>query len=228
VFPDVFVVTGRVRAGLGVVIPRTMTVVRQGGELVLINAMRLTADGEAALEKLGRPAHLLRLGANHGVDDAYCVARWGLALWAPPGAKDRGVAVTHALSAGATLPLADATLFAFERARADVPERAVVLGREGGLLVVCDSVQNWTRETFAECSFAARPMMKLLGFGPAQVGVVWKKQQEAGRGVSLRADYDRLLERPFRHLLMAHGEPLRDTARDAVAACVQRAYGPRA
>src|SRR5437879_3694797 len=84
VFPDVFVVRGRFKAGPGVHFDRNMTIVRTGKELVAINSVRLTDDGEAALGKLGKLTHVIRLGALHGMDDAYFVERFGATLWGPP------------------------------------------------------------------------------------------------------------------------------------------------
>src|SRR5688572_6827527 len=75
VFPDVFVVEGGFQFAPGVRITRNMTVVRQGDELTIINSVRLTPDGEAELEKLGRVKHVVRIGAFHGADDPYYVDR---------------------------------------------------------------------------------------------------------------------------------------------------------
>lgn len=68
-------------------ISRTMTVVRKAGELTVVNAVRLSDRGEAALARLGRVARVVRLGAFHGVDDEYYRRVHGAALWAPPAAK---------------------------------------------------------------------------------------------------------------------------------------------
>ena len=42
VFQNVFVVTGSFRFGPGLNITRNMTVVREGGELTIVNSVRLT------------------------------------------------------------------------------------------------------------------------------------------------------------------------------------------
>lgn len=220
VFPNVFVVTGDHRMQRGVTIPRNMIIVRVGSELILVNSIRLSPAGEAALEALGKPAHLLCIGPAHGVDDAWTVNRFKLARWVVPGASDRGLPVDHALTTDATLPIPGATLFAFETTLPDSPERALVLPQNDGILVTCDSVQNWTPATLAACSFGARLILRLNGFGgPAQIGVFWRKRQNVAR-----SDFQRLLALPFRHLLAGHGEALLNSAHADLAADVARVY----
>jgi hypothetical protein len=154
------------------------------------------------------------------------VQRYGLALWAPPGAPDRGVAVTHALTNEAHVPIDGARMFAFEHTLAHAPERALLLERDGGVMLACDCVQNWTDATFAQCSWPLRPMMRRMGFGPrGHIGPIWIKRHEAGAPRALRPDFARMLALPFKHLVTAHGEPVRDTARDDLRACFERVYG---
>jgi hypothetical protein len=69
VFPDLFFLRGSMRVGAGISITRNMVVVRQGGELTLVNSVRLNDEGEAELEKLGPVRHLVRLGFAHGADE---------------------------------------------------------------------------------------------------------------------------------------------------------------
>src|SRR5258706_6590039 len=174
VFPDVFVVKGRYKAGVGVHFERNMTLVRRGDELVAINSVRLTDAGEAELAKLGKVRHVVRIGAFHGADDPYFVERYGAQLWGPPGTKHR--------VAGKDLTPADKPLegevFVFERGM--MPEAAIILPVEGGVLVSCDSFQHWT--TLEHCSWLARRVMPRMGFGPAVIGGPWLKKMGAARG----------------------------------------------
>jgi hypothetical protein len=71
---------------------------------------------------------------------------------------------------------------------------------------VCDSYQNWT--TLANCSWLARRVMPIMGFGPTVIGKPWVKAM----GPAVRADFDRLATRPFTHLIPAHGTVLKDHA----------------
>ena len=53
IFPDVFTVHGSIRMAPGMRINRNMVVVRQNGELTIVNPVRLSAQEETALEALG-------------------------------------------------------------------------------------------------------------------------------------------------------------------------------
>lgn len=217
VFPDVFVVRGGFRIAPGLSITRNMTVVRQSGELVVLNSVRLTPEGEAALDRLGRVTHLVRLGAFHGADDPYYADRYRPTLWGPPGTKHKG-----GLTGGRELgpdacPVVGAEAFLFEKARR--PEAALLIAREGGVLVTCDSYQHWT--TFEGCSLLGRITMHVMGFGPTIVGGPWAREM----GPAVRDDFERLLALPFRHLVPGHGSVLRDTAQEGLRAAVVRRYG---
>lgn len=214
VFSDVWMVTGSFRFGPGLSIPRNMTVVREGARLVLFNSVRLSADGEAELAKLGQVTDVVRLGGFHGLDDPYLHERYGATMWAP--ANIRQARVPYRPLAEDASPLADGTPFLFRHGRD--PEAALVLARDGGILISCDAYQNWT--SFADCSFLARPMMRAMGFGPAIIGGPWAKRM----GPGVYEDFERLQTQPFRHLLPGHGAPLRDRARDELAGAMRRRF----
>lgn len=220
-FPGVFFVVGTNRthhAGVDIQTSRTMTVVREGGALTLLNTVRLDDDGLAALERLGQVRHVVRLGAFHGRDDPFYCDRYAATLWALPGVTHAdGRATARTLAPGGPCPLADGQVFAFASAR--VPEAAVLLAREGGILITCDAIQNWThvdRFFSPQCGelFAAQGLIR-----PANIPSTWRE--------ACRPDPDefaRLLALPFRHLISAHGEPLRDEAHARVAAGVAAAF----
>ncbi|MCB9737183.1 MAG: hypothetical protein H6745_31770 [Deltaproteobacteria bacterium] len=221
VFTDVFRVRGAVRMAPLVRIPRNMVVVRHGGELTLVNAVRLDPAGEAALDALGKVAHVVKIG-THGMDDPWYVHRYGARLWALPGARlAAGLAADATLAEGAPLPFPDARLFVFRLTRA--PEAALLVERDGGVLLTCDSVQHWTD------TVGASPVAKLathaMGFmKPAQIGPPWRKAMTPPGG-TLRPDFERLAELPFRHLVGGHGGVLRDVARERLRESITRVYG---
>lgn len=68
-------------------VARTMTVIRTGGAVTVVNAVRLGAAGEAALAAIGPVVRVVRLGAFHGVDDEYYRRVHGAALWAAAGTR---------------------------------------------------------------------------------------------------------------------------------------------
>jgi hypothetical protein len=224
VFDNVFFVTGGFRMGPGVVIARNMVVVRTGDELTLLNAIRLSDEGMAELDKLGRVKHVMRLGFFHGADDPYYFARypearsWSGKRMVPVHVEDDA---RMDIVEGGELPI-DAKAFRFHGG--DFDEAALVLPRDGGVLVTCDAVQNWT--STEGCNFLGGVMMKAMGFiEPAKVGPVWvKRMHPATKGKALHAEFERLASLEFQHLLSAHGTPLMNNARNLLRASVERAF----
>jgi hypothetical protein len=220
IFEDVFWVHGSMRMGPGFKINRNMVVLRQAGALTLVNAVRLSPEGEAALEALGKVKHVVCLGQFHGLDDRYYVDRFGAAFWCQEG-SDRypEPKPTQVLSEGTKLPVDGAELFVYRETL--LPECAILLRRHGGLLITCDSLQHWTDWSY--CSPLARLVMALLGFRRTTfIGPPWRKVMTP-KGGSLRADFDRLLELDFDHHIGAHGNPCRGGAHQLVEAAVERA-----
>jgi hypothetical protein len=212
--------------GTGMRIGRAMTVVRQDGELTLINAVRLDEARLGALEGLGQVRHILRTGHHHGSDDAFYVHRYGCEIWALPGTKlERGVTASHELGAAGPLPLEGARLFVFEASMtAGLPEAAVLLTGER-LLITTDALQNWERTD--GCSLLAALMVKLIFSGNAKPGPFWVKLvRKGGGGAQLVEDYRRLLKLDFDTLLTGHGQPLVGGARQKARASIERVFGP--
>ena len=214
IFPDVFLVTGTFRMGPLMAIPRNMTVVRHGGSLTVLNSVRLDAEGEASLDKLGKVEHVVRVGRFHGADDAYYVDRYKATLWAPP--KIKGLTGARELAPGST-PIPGSTVFVFEKGKE--AEAAIVLDVDGGALVTCDSYQHWT--SFDGASFLGKIVLKLMGFGPTLIGGPWTKAM----GPGVREDFDRLLALPWKHLIPAHGAVLCDTAQDGLRKALVHRFG---
>ena len=203
IFPNVFFVTGGHRFGGPMKITKNMFIVRQGKELVVISTMRLSPEGEAELEKLGTVKHVVRIGGYHGADDPYYVHRFSPTFWSPP-KLDKVAKKDQTLEPGSS-PIDDADVFLFEGGK--FPEAAIILKREGGVLMTADAYQNWT--TTAGCSLPLRVMMPLMGFGPTVIGKPWLKAQ----GPGVRPDFDRLAERDFAHLFPGHGTVLKNDAK---------------
>ena len=216
VFEGVFFLRGTMRLGPGISITRNMVVVRQGGELVLVNSVRLTEAGEAELEKLGKVRHLVRLGFFHGADDAYYVHRYKPTFWAPKGQRHAaGFSPDRELRERES-PIDGSSVFAFQNGKE--PEAALLIEREGGMIVPCDAYQNWT--TFDGCSAVGKVMMRAMGFGPTLIGGPWTNKM----GRSVKKDFDVLVERDFRHLLPAHGEPIVGKAKEGLKAAIRHRF----
>lgn len=221
VFPDVFWLQGSVRMGPGVRIPRNMVVLRHEGALTIVDAVRLDDAGRAALEALGRVENVVRLGV-HGMDDAWAVQTFGAKTWARPGWPVGGRPPDHELVDGGPLPVPWLRLFVFHLTRE--PEVALIAQRDGGVLLTCDSVQHWPDTD--GCSLLAKGLTVAMGFSarPANIGPPWRKRMTP-QGGSLKADFERLLQEDFDHLIGGHGKPLIGGAKAALAATVAAVFG---
>jgi hypothetical protein len=208
VFPDVFHVTGTMRAeffGSMWQFNRNMTIVREGGRLTLINTVRLDDAGLAKLESLGTVANVVRIGDMHGVDDRFYVDRYDATFWALPGMRiGEGLTVDRTLTEGGEMPFASCSLFQFQTTQR--PECILRLDREGGIMIACDSLQNWVApdDLFDEETVAK---MKDIGFfTPTSLGLAWLQESQPKA-----EDFVRLKSVPFRHALVGHGSPARDS-----------------
>lgn len=220
VFPDVFFVTGTMRGeffGSMWQFSRNMTVVREDDRLSLLNAVRLDDAGLAALEALGEVANVVRIGSMHGHDDAFYVDRYKATFWAMPGMPGNGPRVDEELTEGGRLPFANASMFAFKTTK--LPECILRLDREGGIMLACDSLQNWVAadEFFLDETVAT--MTEMGFFTPANLGPAWMHVSAPKPD-----DFRRLKEVPFKHALCGHGVPLRDTAMEAYHATFARLF----
>ena len=221
IFEDAWVVSGSVVMAPLIRLTRNMVILRHGAELTLVNSVRLDDAGLAALDALGTVTHVIKIGL-HGMDDAFYVDRHGAKLWSLEGIPHaHGLQATGLLSPDITLPVPDLGVFVFEHTVK--PEAALLLHREGGLLITCDSVQNWT--TTDRCSPVAKVVTHAFGFlHPAQIGPPWRKKMTP-KGGTLRPDFERLAALPFKHLVGGHGTVLRDHAQERLQATIIRVYG---
>ena len=85
VFEDVWWAWGTTRFMPGMSFPRTMTIIRELGELTVIHPVMMPPAEQARIEALGPIKHIMRLGAFHGMDDPAYVKKYKPTTWAPPG-----------------------------------------------------------------------------------------------------------------------------------------------
>jgi hypothetical protein len=210
-FPDVFFVKGRVKLKsppMG--FSRAMTVVRNGQSLTIINSMRLSEEGMAALDELGKVEHVIRIASYHGMDDAFYKDRYDAKVWAMADSgygKGFDTKTREAdsyfqpdvwMQPSDELPLPNAKLFVYETA--SPREGLVLLEREGGILVAGDSLQNWRVDEYF--TFLAKIMMRVMGFiKPYNIGSGWLKGSNP-----TPADVRKVLELDFEHVLPVHGD----------------------
>lgn len=221
-FTEVFFVVGTNKThhdGEDLQTSRTMTVLREGGELTLVNTVRLTEPGLAELDALGRVRDVVRIGAFHGRDDPFYRDRYGARVWALP-----GVACEDGRPADATLDpdrslARGGEVFVFSSAA--FPEAAILLPQDGGILLTCDAVQNLPHvdSFFSKATgdaFLAQGRIRAANIPSTWIGACRPDV----------ADFRRLVSLPFRHLIAGHGEPLRDEARTLLERRVGEVFAP--
>jgi hypothetical protein len=158
----------------------------------------------------------------HGMDDDYYADRYQAKRWTVSSEEASGGTTSSVVLSDSTqLPMPRARVFLFRETI--LPEAAILLARDGGLLITCDSLQHWAPHRLM--SPAARIVTRLLGFQhPAQIGPPWSKRQTPP-GKSLRPDFERLLELPFKHLIGGHGGLLRNDGPARLRETIRRVYG---
>jgi hypothetical protein len=215
----VYAVRGGFKMGPGMRISRTMTVLEGDDGLVLLNAVRLSEEGEAELAKLGVVKHLVKLSDSHGVDEPYFVHRYQPQVWAMPEAKLRhGTSPARTLSG--TGPISNGKVLAFH-GTSGWAEVAYLVPHGGGTLVTCDALQHHVDQEHT--SFLARTLTPLMGFkGGLIVASMWRKLQKV-RGEQVRRAFAEVTERSFANLVTGHGPPIAGGADRLARAAVESA-----
>ncbi len=222
---DVFVVHGCVKPSAVVRFSRNMAIVRDKGELTLINPVRMNEAGLAELDKLGKVAHVMRLVPSHGMDDPFYVDRYDAEFWSfEDGTIYSEPKITQPLIEGGALPFSNAKLFVFkhlhqsEAAIVLQPSAEVAGGRDKGLLLTGDAVQSYA--SYPHTNWLARKVLPLMGFTKETIiPKMWLKMAVENRE-GIKDELKRLLELDFDQLLAAHGTFVEKNARTEV----QRAF----
>lgn len=205
VFKDVFFVSGTMKNeffGSMWQFSRNMTIVRENGKLTILNSVRLNDEGLAALDKLGKVVNVVRLGDMHGMDDPFYIDRYKATYWALPGMTVReGLKVDKELKENGEMPFADSTLFIFNTVKR--PECIIRLDREGGIMLACDSLQNWVEPDQFFDEETVSTMNKMNFFRTANLGPAWMYESKPAAN-----DFVRLKEIRFEHALCGHGYPI--------------------
>lgn len=144
----------------------------------------------------------------HGVDDPFYIDRYKASFWALPNMNvQEGLKIDKPLVTGGEMPFQDCELFEFNTVKR--PECILRLNREGGIMIACDSLQNWVEpdEFFDKETVAT--MSEMDFFKSANLGPAWMHVCEPQA-----ADFIRLKEVPFKHALCGHGTPLLNNAQE--------------
>jgi len=224
IFKNVFFVTGTNKtqhAGTHIQTSRNMVIIRHGSELTLINSVRLDTGGLKELDLMGEVKHIVRMGAFHGRDDAFYRAHYPSSLlWTLKGMTyENGLTCDRELAVGGAMPFPGCSVFVFQTSV--FPEGLLHVDRENGILISCDSIQNITNtdefySAETALAFQSQGLVK-----PANIAPIW-----LGATQTEGNDFHRLLKTfTFRHLITAHGEPMKDIAFEKVSETTQDVFG---
>ncbi|HCS26432.1 MAG TPA: hypothetical protein DIW43_03205 [Spongiibacteraceae bacterium] len=221
ILPDVFFVQGSYRFAIGFRFSRNMLVLRQGRELTVINPVRLNETEEQKLDALGTVRHVMRLGTFHGMDDPYYVDRYQATFWCQPGKGQYSVpAIDQELGALAQLPIEGLSCLPFTATKE--PECVLHLARDGGLLISCDSLQDWS--DYGQCTWLSKRVLPRMGFEKRLlVGPIWKKLFSTDNAM-LKQDFDKILALGCKHFVGAHGGYRLHDAGEHLEAAVTKAF----
>jgi glyoxylase-like metal-dependent hydrolase (beta-lactamase superfamily II) len=201
-------------------ISRAMTIIKNpnNDELTLINTVRLTEDGLAELDKLGKVTNIIRIAGFHGRDDGFYRDRYDAKIYAIKGqvytrklennVEQEGYLQPDVwLDANSTLPIENAKLKIIESS--SPTEGIIRLDTNGGILVTGDSLQN-TGAPDQYVNLPAKLLMKMMGFyKPYNVGPGWIKF-----GTPNTDEIKSILDLDFEHVLPGHGLPVIDDAKE--------------
>lgn len=220
IFPDVYLLRGSIRLGPAAHINRNMVVVKQGHELVIINAVRMDEHELTRLDALGKVTHVIRLGDFHGMDDQFYINRYHAKLWSQQGHVTYPQLVpSYLIETESYPPINDAEFFIYRHAH--YPEAAILL-KPHKLLITTDSIQYWSDWLYI--TPLARVASLFMGFRKGLlIGGPWLKRV-TGKGDSLKEDFEELLKLDFDSLIAAHGGLLKGDAKAQLGEVVQKTF----
>ncbi len=225
---------------------RTMTIVRSqnnlgGYDLTIINSIRLDEKGLAHLAELGQVKHVVRLGAFHGVDDAFYVQQFGAKYWVVDGMINaEGLESTPEILSPDNLPIPESALFTFNNLK--YPEAIMILTptkQRSGVAITVDAIQNHTSIFDIDNSPLVSFIIWKIGlYGAARLGPIWMRNQVPGtmpkadlRTQKIKArmsefftpQFERLLTNyDFDMLMPGHGWPILKDAKHAIKTSMAR------
>lgn len=221
VFPHIFYVTGTnitKHNNIEYQHSRNMIIIRDHERLSLINTVRLNNNGLAKLETLGKVDNVIRIGAFHGRDDAFYLDRYHAKLWALKGMQHNNNRPTDLLLApNEKMPFPACSIFIFQTSIH--PEGILHIDREGGILITCDSIKNWTKADKFFSAESAKSYAEQGSFGTATISPIWREACQVNP-----SDFMRLKSLKFQHLISAHGEPLINTAHEDLTQSIMQTY----
>ena len=219
-YPGVFFLHGSIKMGPGMRMNRNMVILQRGAEIILINPVRMSEEGLAALDLLGVVSKIVRLGDFHGLDDGFYLDRYKCEFWAQSGqATYKSPCPTREVNSGSAGPVAGSEFFIFESAQ--YPEAALLI-KEHKLLITTDSIQYYSGWSYF--SLFTKLVFRLLGFKIGlNIGGPWLRRVTP-KGKTLKGDFERLLALDFDAIVAAHGTLIKSGAKELLRDEVRRTF----
>jgi hypothetical protein len=191
-----------------------MVILQNGSELILLNPVRMSEEGLAALDLLGKVSQIIRLGDFHGLDDEFYLNRYKCEFWAQQGQETyKSPKPTKVIGSGTAGPIKNSEFFIFESAL--FPEAALLI-KEHKLLITTDSIQY--HSDWSYFSWLTKFAFKLLGFKKGlNIGGPWLKRVTP-KGKTLEKDFEALLALDFDAIIAAHGTLIENGAKALIKA----------
>ena len=213
----------------------TMTVHRnEQNELTIFNAFRCDDELEKEILKLGKVAHVVKLGQFHGDSDAYYVRAPQFSspkLWTlPNGSVAEGTKADGILTPeGTELPISGSTVYNLDGH--PFPEGLMTIPCQSSqgsskLLVACDSLVHVS--DLSIIGYSTRFIFYMMGLnmqsenGVPKPAPMWLKQTVDAIGADqVRQWYKNVMDLEWSHFVGAHGGPARNVDHDAVMRAVE-------
>jgi hypothetical protein len=195
----------------GPVLPTRSTIVGiGGGDLLVVSPPPVECGGLESIDALGDVRHVVVPNAFHHLNARGFLERYpGAGFQAAPGLFRRvaGLSPATELSEGVETPWSNAVDHAVLRATDEVSE-VVLFHRESATLVVTDLAFNMTRfeGTLGRLVWQMNGVPN--GFGHSRTARMLLLRDRAAAKKFL----ERVLEWPFRRIVVGHGDPIEDDA----------------
>lgn len=220
IFPNIYLLRGSIQIAPLLKMNRNMIIVKEEGELTIINAVRLNEKNLEELNQLGRVKNVIRLGDFHGLDDQFYVDTYQAEFWSQRQHQTYSNLIpSKIIDHNAVSPIKSSRFFIFESAK--YPESALLL-EEHQLLITTDSIQYW--DDWRHISLISKIVLFAMGFRLGLfIGGPWLKKVSESRG-QLKNDFYKILELDFIHLVAAHGNILKNQAKVRLSEVVSQTF----
>ena len=195
---NVYVVMGSHVIVPGLRIGFTMTIVKKGNELTLINPFRIRKDVEDQILNLGSIKHLVRLSSMHGACDQYFIDKYQVTFWDLPAPEDKLPKGYKLIEESGQFPIDGAKILMMRDVK--LPEAVVWIPNGGGTLLTGDVIQNGRPRPHG--SLGGNLFTRGVGFLSGHCGCppLYRKSVDIGKDM-YQPNFTRILELDFENIL---------------------------